>query len=113
MTFFYAVGPAPCDKSEYIPDPLSAFRGRVYNNHITPDIAGRCNVRIQNPCTDALFTRNHGSEDSAMVFCLAAVNSGGGQMRGTQSAVDGGWSRTVQRVSQSMFAQRPLVACRR
>ena len=40
-----------------------------------------------------------------MALCLvAAVGSGGGEMRGTQSAVDGGWSRTVHRVSQSVFA---------
>lgn len=38
------------------------------------------------------------------MLCLAAVGSGGGEVRGTQSAVDGGGSRTVLRVSQSMFA---------
>ena len=52
------------------------------------------------------FASYHGSEAEgyAMVLCLVAVCSGGGEMRGTQSAVDSEWSRTVQRVSRSMFA---------
>ena len=39
-----------------------------------------------------------------MVFYLSATGGGGGEVRDTQSAVDGGGSRTVPNVSQSMFA---------